>query len=74
MLWKCILSVDSEVLYADTDSIFLRGTHDFRWFNEYITNKLKISCEENELDFEATRPKTKKGKAKALGIAPSLSP
>ena len=68
MLWKCILSVDSEVLYADTDSIFLRGTHDFRWFNEYITNKLKISCEENELDFEATRPKTKKGKAKPLGI------
>lgn len=67
-LWKCIEKCDKDVLYCDTDSIFVRGEQDFSWYNEEITNKLKKSCEDNGLDFEKTRPKTKHGKAKPLGI------
>lgn len=67
-LWKCILSCDKEVLYADTDSIFVLGTHDFSWYDTEITNKIKKACDIMGLDFSATRPKTKKGKEKPLGI------
>lgn len=67
-LWKCIESCDSEVLYCDTDSIFVLGKHDFTWYNEDITRKLKLACEVQELDFYKTRPLTKKGKEKPLGI------
>ena len=52
----------------DTDSIFVLGKHDFSWYNEEITNKIKKSCEINELDFSRTRPKTPKGIEKPLGI------
>ncbi len=67
-LWKCIESCDHDVIYCDTDSIFVLGKHDFSWYNEEITEKLRVSCEENGLDFESTRPKTKEGKPKPLGI------
>lgn len=67
-LWKCIESCDEEMLYCDTDSIFVLGKHDFSWYNEEITNKIKKSCEINELDFSRTRPKTPKGIEKQLGI------
>lgn len=67
-LWKCIESCDSSVLYCDTDSIFVRGHHDFTWYNEEVTNKLKTACEVNNLDFEKTHPVTPKGKIKPLGI------
>lgn len=67
-LWKCIESCDHEVLYCDTDSIFLRGEHSFSWYNEEVTEKLRKSCEYNKLDFNLTRPKTPKGVEKPLGI------
>ena len=67
-LWKCIESCDREVLYCDTDSIFVRGKHDFTWYNEEITQKLKVACEVNNLDFNKTRPFTTKGKQKPLGV------
>lgn len=67
-LWKCIESCDSDLLYCDTDSIFVLGKHDFTWYNNEITEKLKLSCEINGLDFNKTRPKTPKGKEKPLGI------
>lgn len=67
-LWKCIESCDSDVLYCDTDSIFVLGKNDFSWYNKEVTNKLKIACEVQGLDFSMTRPKTKKGKEKPLGI------
>lgn len=72
-LWRCILSLgheetESDVLYCDTDSIFILGEHDFSWYNEDITNKLKKACKENHLDFEKTHPKTPKGVEKPLGI------
>ena len=55
-LWKCIESVDRNVIYCDTDSIFVRGKNDFTWYNKEIIEKLRISCEENELNFEDTHP------------------
>ena len=67
-LWKCIESVDHDLLYCDTDSLFIRGENDFTWYNEEITEKIRKSCIINELDFEKTRPLTPKGKAKPLGI------
>ena len=67
-LWKCINKCDLDVLYADTDSIFVLDEQDFSWYNEEITEKLKKSCKENGLDFEMTRPKAPDGKRKPLGI------
>ena len=67
-LWKCIESCDREMIYSDTDSIFVRGEHDFTWYNEEITEKIRRSCEVNDLDFSMTRPKTPKGVEKPLGI------
>ena len=67
-LWKCIESCDHDVLYCDTDSIFVLGKHDFSWYNDEITKKLKTACKKQNLDFNKTRPKTPKGKEKPLGI------
>ena len=67
-LWKCIESVDHDVLYCDTDSIFVRGKHDFSWYNNEVTEKIRKSCKVNGLDFNRTFPKTPKGIEKPLGI------
>ena len=67
-LWKCIESCDHDVIYCDTDSIFVLGKHDFSWYNDEITKKLEIACKKQNLDFNKTRPKTPKGKEKPLGI------
>ena len=67
-LWKCILSCDEDVIYCDTDSIFVIDEHDFSWYNKEINAKLKATCDTLDIDFERTRPKTIKGKAKPLGI------
>lgn len=67
-LWKCIESVDENVIYCDTDSIFVKDRQDFSWYNKEITDKLRKACVEQELDFNKTQPLTKKGKPKPLGI------
>ena len=67
-LWECIESCDHDVLYCDTDSIFVRGSHDFTWYNDKVTEKIRKSCKSNKLDFNKTRPVTPKGKVKPLGI------
>lgn len=67
-LWECMESVDHDVIYVDTDSIFVLGEKDFSWYNEKVTNKLRKACEDTGIDFELTRPKTKAGKPKPLGV------
>ena len=67
-LWKCIEANDIDVIYCDTDSIFVRGECDFEWYNNEITEKLYKACKETGLDYSKTRPKTVKGKEKPLGI------
>lgn len=67
-LWNCMLSCDRDIIYCDTDSIFVRGQQDFSWYNEEITNKLKKACDKLKINFEMTRPKTPKGKEKPLGV------
>ena len=67
-LWKCIESCDREMIYCDTDSIFVLGKHDFSWYDKEITEKLKTACNDLGIDFNKTRPKTKKGVEKPLGL------
>lgn len=70
-LWKCIDrcgSLGYDVIYVDTDSIFALGKHDWDWYNKEVTEELKTVCDELDIDFELTRPRTPKGKIKPLGI------
>ena len=67
-LWRCILPNDHEVLYGDTDSLFIRGDADFSWYNDEVIEKLKESARVNKFDFELTRPAAPNGKKKQLGI------
>lgn len=67
-LWKCIEKCDDDLLYCDTDSIFVLGHHDFTWYNNEITEKIHKACDIMGLDFNKTRPKTPKGIEKPLGI------
>ena len=67
-LWKCINRCDDDVIYCDTDSIFVKGRHDFLWYDVEITEKLKKACSITGLDFEKTRPTDTKGKQRPLGI------
>lgn len=67
-LWRCINSIDHDVIYADTDSIFYINEHDWTWYNDEVTEKLRVACLENGLDFEATRPAAPSGKHKPLGV------
>lgn len=67
-LWKCLIPNDYNVLYCDTDSIFIKGKGDFEWYNEDINRKMKEVCDYYGIPFEKTRPKTSKGKEKPLGI------
>ena len=58
---------DDVELYADTDSLFLLGHHDFNWYNKWCDERLKEMCNFHKIDFALTRPKTKKGIEKPLG-------
>lgn len=67
-LWTCIESCDDEMIYCDTDSIFVLGEHDFSWYDEIVTEKLRKACEHYDIDFARTRPCSPDGKEKPLGI------
>lgn len=67
-LWKCIIPNDYNVLYVDTDSIFLNGTGNFDWYNKEIINKLERACDDLGIDRNLIRPKTPKGIETPLGI------
>ena len=55
-------------MYADTDSIFTDIPIDFTTYNKSVDRKLKRICDERGLDYEKTRPfSKKKGKRTPLG-------
>lgn len=68
-LWKdCIIPYDKHVIYADTDSIFTDIPIDFTEYNKKIDRKMKKVCELRGLDYEKTRPfSKKKNRITALG-------
>lgn len=62
-LWNdLIIPNDSHVIYADTDSIFTDIALDVTDYNKTIDERLKKVCDERGLDFEKTRPYSKKKK------------
>lgn len=66
-LWECIEQIDNDLLYTDTDSVFYKGSHDWKWFNDDIDDRLRAACEHHGIDFDLTRPKDKNGVAWPLG-------
>ena len=60
-LWNdLIIPNDKHVIYADTDSIFTDIALDVTDYNKSIDERLKKVCDERGLDFEKTRPYSKK--------------
>lgn len=66
-LWKMILSIDDDLIYTDTDSIFYVGEHDFSWFDEEITEKIRQACSKSNCDFSLSHPIDPKGRVQPLG-------
>lgn len=67
-LWKCLIPNDANVMYCDTDSLFILGDVNFEWYNKDVNNKMLKACKDQGLDYQKTRPLTPKGKPKPLGI------
>ena len=66
-LWTCILKYDRDVLYGDTDSLFIRGHADFTDYNEWNMEMLKASALANDFDLSKAMPKDKNGVTWTLG-------
>lgn len=71
-LFEAIYSVDTDYIYADTDSIKLVNIEKHRQFfidyNKRVELKLRKAMEFHRLDFELCRPKTIKGVSKLIGV------
>lgn len=67
-LWQCIRSIDSDLVYTDTDSLFYLNEHSWDWFNQDATERLERMCLVRGIDFDRTRPKDKNGIAHPLGV------
>lgn len=66
-LWTCILKYDRDVIYGDTDSLFIRGHADFTDYNEWNMDMLKASAAANGFDLNKAMPKDKQGVTWTLG-------
>ena len=69
-LFRCVLKMDADVVYMDTDSIKYIGNYDkvFDDYNKEILEKLKLSCQLNHLDYNKCIPKDIKGVEHPLGV------
>ena len=69
-LFSCVLKMDTDVVYMDTDSIKYIGNYDevFEDYNKDILEKLEISCLLNHLDYNKCIPKDIKGVEHPLGV------
>lgn len=71
-LFTGILEFQDDYVYSDTDSVKVLNYEDHKeyiyTYNETVNQKLKMACEKHRIPFEMTRPKTKKGVEKPLGV------
>lgn len=71
-LWSAILALKDDYIYSDTDSVKFENLEKhkayFDYFNKLCERKLKAMCDFRGIDFEKTRPKTKEGIIKPLGV------
>ncbi len=71
-LWSGILALENDYIYSDTDSVkflnYEKHKDYFSKYNDFAIKKLKKMCEELEIDFNLTKPKTIKGEEKQLGV------
>ena len=68
-IWNCILhdDNDSNVIYVDTDSLKMRTTPNFDWYNQEAREKLRTMCDYYNIDFSLTEPLDAKGNPHPLG-------
>ena len=71
-LWSGILAMGDDYIYSDTDSIKLLnyGKHKpyIEHYNNQLIEKLKIMCNELNVDFSLLEPKTIQGVKKMIGV------
>lgn len=67
-LWQCIMRIDKDLVYTDTDSLFYLNDHDWEWFNNDASERLNDMCIFRDIDFERTRPLDKSGVPHPLGV------
>lgn len=71
-LFTAILTMKSDYLYSDTDSVKVlnadRYAAYFERYNREIVRKLDTACKYHKFDPERTRPKNSKGEVKQLGV------
>ena len=67
-LWQCIMKIDNDLVYTDTDSLFYLNDHSWKWFYDDATRRLQEMCKARDIDFERTRPRDKEGNKHPLGV------
>lgn len=71
-LFEAIYALDTDYIYADTDSVKLINIEKHReFFEEYnkrVERKLRLAMNHHRIDFEMCRPKTTKGVEKLIGV------
>lgn len=71
-LWTGIMALGDDYVYSDTDSLkfknYEKHTDYIEWFNNLMTTKIEVVCEQNRLDKSLVYPKTKTGEVKPLGV------